>query len=101
MTNREAKKWAIKKWTWIVKHGEEYDFGGIVSEAIKAIPELRDFMFGCSYCQIYYTNHECIGCPIAKKTGKTCLYPDSAHSVWSREPTKANAQKMLAMVRKT
>lgn len=88
LTKAQAKELSIKKWEYIVNNKGENN--GL----IKALPELKDFPANCGYCEKYPPT--CRGCPISY-----CLDGLHPYKKWSKRRTKANAQKVLDLIKQS
>ena len=82
------KYWARKRWTWIrdnwddtIPDGENY------KKLYKAIPELKKFDSGCSYCNLF----SCHTCPL-KDSGYVCF---KEYYEWTKNKIAENAQLMI------
>ena len=94
LTKKQAKELSIKKWEYIVENG------GSSHGLIDALPELSGLLYECGYCEKY---RDCGDCPISLKKGKfkyccgNFLHP---WTNWCDNPTKANAQRVLDLIKK-
>ena len=97
------KKHAILKWQYI------YDNDGDISGLLNKYPELDDYIYGCSYCNIYtkIKNSICIKCPISffdelkinTKHIPACNFYQHPYYNWYICSTKENARWMLRIVK--
>jgi hypothetical protein len=98
LTKKTAKALCIKKWEYIVAN--DGDYNGLEN----SLPELSFCNFLCGYCELTNTklfNTNCRKCPLYILTGKECFDPDSTYATWRKNQTKANAQKVLDLIKKS
>lgn len=96
---REAKKWAIRKWEFIVENEGYCDYDTMIAK----YPKLEEFTFYCSYCNKYWLNN-CLDCPLRIKSGNkfiVCNDEEHPHDIWCRNKSKINAQRVLDLIKNT
>lgn len=93
LTKKKAKELSIKKWEYIVSN--EGSSKGLTDK----YPELENLDAECGYCEKY--NNVCNGCPLRLNNKFPCGNPLHPWKKWSSNPTKANAQKVLNLIRKS
>ena len=108
MTKREMKKWAVKKWQWIVENWD-YDGDSFYNHdaLLKAITKLSEFEANCSFCEEYdngnCTNEKGESCPLGGKDRGDCCEEfqkwDSHRMRDNIRSAKYWAQKMLDKIK--
>ncbi len=98
LTKKKAIELSILKWEWIVKND------GSEKGLIDAIPELEKLKAHCGLCELYVEDNTiryCYGCPICPKKWYNLGCMKSGHKwyIWSNNPTKENAQKVLDLIK--
>lgn len=101
MTRKKADELVLKKWEWLAKNSDpKKDESENTDAVLKEIPQLKAIRNGCSYCYLYMDGY-CMKCPIFKyDKAEDCTEYDSTYYKWGRHCTKANAKKMLALIKK-
>jgi len=94
LTKKQAKELSIKKWEYIVSNNGDCE--GLLDK----YPELKNLRADCGYCEKYWKAFGGCGgrCPLNLK-GITCSDEPHPWIEWVNNPTKANAQKVLALIR--
>jgi len=98
LTIEKAYELAVKKWQWIV------DNNGSSMGLFEVIPEIEQYVSGCSYCYLYI-ELDCHGCPLRipdiRWPGCSCAGNSHQFYIWFNHKTKANAQAVLDLIIKT
>jgi hypothetical protein len=105
LTRRQAKELSIKKWEWIVSEG-----GNVMPyQAAGAIPELEYLDNYCGFCELYFKDRSCKGCPLNLKNkvyseedncGCGCHEKNHPYDNWMNNSTVENAQVVLDLINK-
>ena len=106
MTQAEAKALCVTKWEYIV------DNEGSVGNLYDTHPELRIYVNGCAYCDLYRSSSKgkyksCYGCPVKVNSNRYktstvgCQQTTHPWMVWNRSKTTANAQAVLDLINAT
>lgn len=103
LTLRKAFSLSIKKWVWLSEKaddGEDLDFMASNNSVIKAIPSIRGLEACCGLCEYKkQLNLSCEDCPLFVG-GNVCADEGHVWSYWTYHPTKHNARRVLALIRK-
>jgi len=88
LTKKQAKELSVKKWEYIVNNdGRDYGL-------LKKYPELDNLQSSCGYCEKYL----CDDCPINNGFLSGCVSKNHPYYKWTKNYTKANAQRMLNLI---
>lgn len=98
LTKKKAKELSILKWEYIVSNKRSDE--GLIDKC----PELKELKAHCGYCA-KYSNGNCKNCPINLGLndgyGSACMKERHPYNKWWEMNTKANAQKVLDLIRES
>ena len=102
LTKKKAKELSIKKWEYIVGNN------GSEVRLLDTLPELDGLNDDCGYCEKYKTPGKmylCTKCPINfglhDTYGCSCLIKPHPFLTWNRLKSKANAQRVLDLIKES
>jgi hypothetical protein len=95
---RQIVRDARKKWHYIYKNN------GSNHGLFMKYPELRKYIAGCSFCEVFLINN-CKECPLNlvkeilfTSEGGNCNNPGHPYYKWNTDSTRENAYKMYRLV---